>query len=137
LLRVALRNMLALDWSRCQIRCLQQGVSDRSGKLLRLELRGETVAKRSSTDLALMALGVVAWVAAAFFGAIPTTVETQIPAGEHITTHTKVPSPSGAGAACGFALAGGLCFLGAALISRPTLGTRDAASGAAPDRGGM
>src|SRR5262245_28642227 len=90
------------------------------------------MAKRSSTDLALVALGLLAWVVAALFGAIPTTVETQIGVGDRGTANAKAPSPSGAGAACGFAIAGGLCFLGAALASRPGGGKPDAAPGTSP-----
>ncbi len=86
------------------------------------------MAKRSSTDLALVVLGLLAWVAAALFGAIPTTVETQIAVGDRGTATARAPSPSGAGAACGFAVAGGLCFLGAALASRPSRGEPDAAA---------
>ena len=57
-----------------------------------------------------------------------------VPAG---TATVKAPSPSGAGAACGFAVAGGLCFLGAALAARPGGGKPDAAPGAAPHGRGM
>lgn len=71
------------------------------------------MAKRSTTDLALLMLGLFAWAVAAGFGVIPTTVD-------------RAPSPSGAGAACGFAVAGGLCFLGAGLASRPGGGKPDA-----------
>jgi hypothetical protein len=67
------------------------------------------MAKKSTTDLALVLLGLLAWTVAVAFGVIPTTVD-------------RLPSPSGAGAACGFAVAGGLCFLGAALASRPSGG---------------
>jgi len=83
------------------------------------------MARRSSTDLALVVLGLLAWVIAALFGAIPTTIETTIAAGGG-TTHATAPSPSGAGAACGFAIAGGLCFVGAALASRPGGGKPEA-----------
>jgi hypothetical protein len=83
------------------------------------------MAQRSSTDLGLVVLGLLAWVAAAFFGAIPTTVESEIAAGGG-TARTHLPSPSGAGAACGFAIAGGLCFLGAGVASRSRRGSPDA-----------
>ena len=76
------------------------------------------MAARSSTSLALVAFGLLAWAAAALFGAIPTTVDTHV-ATAGGTAHTTAPSPSGAGAACGFAIAGGRCFLGSALASRP------------------
>jgi hypothetical protein len=75
------------------------------------------MARRSSTDLGFVVLGLLAWVAAALFGIFPTTVETAVAAGGG-TARAFVPSPSGAGAACGFAIAGGLCFLGAGLASR-------------------
>jgi hypothetical protein len=81
--------------------------------------------RRSSTDLSLVALGLLAWLVAALFGAIPTTVETAVAAGGG-TTRAQVPSPSGAGAACGFAIAGGLCFVGAALAARLGNGKPDA-----------
>jgi hypothetical protein len=77
------------------------------------------MAKRSSTDLSLVVLGLIGWVAAALFGAIPTTIDTTIAVGDRGTATTKVQSLFGAGAAFGFALAGGMCFLGAALASRP------------------
>jgi hypothetical protein len=64
------------------------------------------MAQRSSTDLALVFLGLLAWAVAALFGVIPSLFD-------------KVPALPGAGAACGFAIAGGLCFLGAAVASRP------------------
>jgi hypothetical protein len=86
----------------------------------------EAMAKKSSTDLALVLLGLLAWVIAILFGAIPTSVDTTIAVGDRGTANAKAPSPSGAGAACGFAIAGGLCFLGAALASRPGDGNQDA-----------
>jgi hypothetical protein len=91
--------------------------------------------RRSSTDLGLVVLGLLAWVAAALFGAIPTTVESAVATGGG-TARVAVPSPSGAGAACGFAIAGGLCFLGAGLAARPRGAGRDAEPGAAPDPAG-
>src|SRR5437763_1109243 len=85
----------------------------------------------------LSLLGLVAWVAAALFGALPTTVDAGVAVGDRGTATVKAPSPSGAGAACGFAVAGGLCFLGAALAARPGGGKPDAAPGAAPHGRGM
>ena len=79
----------------------------------------------STEKFFLVVLGLVAWVAAALFGAIPTTVDSELPAGSG-KAYVKTPSPAGAGAACGFAVAGGLCFLGAALASRPGAGNPDA-----------
>jgi hypothetical protein len=93
------------------------------------------MARRSSTDLGLVVLGLLAWVVAALFGIFPTTVESAVAAGGG-TARAVVPSPSGAGAACGFAIAGGLCFLGAGLASRPHRDGADDAPGAAPDRRG-
>jgi hypothetical protein len=86
------------------------------------------MARRSSTDLGLVVLGLLAWVAAALFGAFPTTVESAVAAGGG-TARVQVPSPSGAGAACGFAIAGGLCFLGAGLTSRSRGGSPEAEPG--------
>jgi hypothetical protein len=83
------------------------------------------MAWRSSTDLGLVVLGLLAWVVAALFGAIPTTVESAVAAGGG-TARVQVPSPSGAGASCGFAIAGGLCFLGAGIASRSRRGSPDA-----------
>jgi len=90
----------------------------------------------------LSLLGLVAWVAAALFGAIPTTVDAEVAVGDRGTAHVKAPSPAGAGAACGFAVAGGLCFLGAALAPRSGAGKPAAqpiygrnSQGADPERG--
>lgn len=66
----------------------------------------------------LVVLGLVAWVAAALFGILPTTVDAEVAAGAG-TAHVKTPSLAGAGAACGFAVAGGLCFLAAARVTPP------------------
>jgi hypothetical protein len=79
----------------------------------------------SAGQFFLVVLGLMAWVAAALFGAIPTTVDAEVAAGGG-TAHVKTTNPAGAGAACGFAVAGGLCFLGAALASRPGGGKPDA-----------
>ena len=87
----------------------------------------------SAGQFFLAVLGLVAWVAAALFGAIPTTVNAQVAAGGG-TAHVMTPSPSGAGAACGFAVAGGLCFLGTALASRPPGAKRDREQSVAADR---
>jgi hypothetical protein len=71
----------------------------------------------SAEKFFLVVLGLVGWVAAALFGAIPTTVDSEVPAGGG-KAYVKTPSPAGAGAACGFAVAGGLCFLGVAQTAR-------------------
>jgi hypothetical protein len=60
------------------------------------------VAAQSSTDLSLVVLGLLAWAAAALFAVLP----------------PLAAQPAAAGAACGFGIGGGLCFLGAALASR-------------------
>jgi hypothetical protein len=67
-------------------------------------------AQRESTDLGLVFLGLVAWVAAFIFGASETTVV--------VESNKKAPNVASAGAACGFAIAGGLCFVGAVLAAR-------------------
>jgi hypothetical protein len=58
------------------------------------------MAKQSSTDLALVLLGLLAWAAAGLLAIVPGA------------------TPAAAGAACGFGVGGGLCFLGAAIASR-------------------
>ena len=75
--------------------------------------------KQSTTDLALVVLGIIAWIAAVVFGAVLDTIETEqaVPGNIHLTK-VKVPNIAAAGAACGFAIAGGLCFVGAVLASR-------------------
>ncbi|OWK45713.1 hypothetical protein [Fimbriiglobus ruber] len=72
----------------------------------------------SAGQLFLAVLGLVAWVAAALLGTSPSIVESQVAAGGG-TASVKIPSPAAGGAAGGFAVAGGLCFLGAALAPRP------------------
>lgn len=75
--------------------------------------------KQTTTDLALVVLGVIAWIIAIAFGILVQTVEIEntSPSG-NTTLRAKAPNIVAAGAACGFAIAGGLCFLGAALLSR-------------------
>jgi hypothetical protein len=75
--------------------------------------------------LALVAFGLLAWAAAGLFGAVPMTVDAEVAAGAG-TAHVRTPNPAAGGAAGGFAVAGGLCFLGAALASRPGGGKPDA-----------
>ena len=87
----------------------------------------------SAGQFFLALLGLVAWFAAALFGVLPATVEVQAATAAG-TANVKAPSPSGAGAACGFAVAGGLCFLGAALAPRREGGRPHADRTAAPDR---
>ena len=76
-------------------------------------------APRDSADLGLVVLGLIAWVAAIMFGANQTTVDVeQIPGPGYNKSTVKAPNIASAGAACGFAIAGGLCFVGAVLASR-------------------
>jgi hypothetical protein len=72
----------------------------------------------------LIGLGIVAWTVAVAFGMRP-TVEIrgpvgQAPAGSNIAPvqNYDVVNFTSAGAAFGFSLAGGLCFLGASLSDR-------------------
>ncbi|HJZ91975.1 MAG TPA: hypothetical protein VKE40_13965, partial [Gemmataceae bacterium] len=68
--------------------------------------------KRSTTDLGLLLLGMLAWAGAVLFGVVLTTteVDTQVPGIGKAAV--RAPNTAGAGAACGFAIAGGLCFVG-------------------------
>jgi hypothetical protein len=70
----------------------------------------------------LVVLGVVAWVVALYFGCwgtVKTTApKTPTPAvGSGQTVDVEQPNVAAAGAACGFGIGGGLCFLGAALAA--------------------
>ena len=75
------------------------------------------MARRSGTGLGLVLLGLLAWVVAGLFAFLLPTVETDV-----LTTvgKTRVQTTNlaAAGASCGFAIAGGLCMLGAVLASR-------------------
>jgi hypothetical protein len=74
------------------------------------------MARRSGTGLGLVLLGLLAWVVAGLFAFLLPTVETDV-----LTTvgKTRVQTTNlaAAGASCGFAIAGGLCMLGAAQAS--------------------
>jgi hypothetical protein len=74
------------------------------------------MARRSGTGLGLVLLGLLAWVVAVLFAILLPTVETEV-----LTVRGQNPcpdhEPGRAGASCGFAIAGGLCMLGAALAS--------------------
>jgi hypothetical protein len=72
----------------------------------------------SAGQFFLGVLGLLAWITAVLFGAIPTTVDTVVAVEGRGTANAKAPSPAGAGAACGFAVAGGLCIVAAALLHR-------------------
>lgn len=82
------------------------------------------MARKSSTDIGLVVLGLLAWAIATGFG-LHSTVRIRGPvapaAGSGIAPvqdYEAVNVPA-AGAALGFAVAGGLCFLGAGIASRP------------------
>ena len=66
-----------------------------------------------TTDLALVLLGLVAWVVAGLFAVVSPTVDVT-----RRNTYESEPSVAEGGGACGFAIAGGLCLLGAALTSK-------------------
>ena len=76
------------------------------------------MAQKSTTDLALVLLGLLAWALAAVFGSglITSEVEMVNAAGNKVAL--RAPNPAAAGAAGGFAIAGGICFLGAAFAAR-------------------
>jgi hypothetical protein len=80
----------------------------------------------SRPELPLVILGLLAWGAAVLFALLPVlnTVNVHVPepsarapAGGKVEVQTA--NPASAGVSCGFAVGGGLCFLGAALaVSR-------------------
>ena len=74
--------------------------------------------QRSTTDLSLVLLGLIAWVVAvALVVALPTTEADALnAAGNKVALRS--PNVAAAGAAGGFALAGSVCFLGAAFAAR-------------------
>jgi hypothetical protein len=76
------------------------------------------MATRSSTDLALVLPGLLAWVAAAVLAVALPTTEAELPTGTGGKVTVQTPNIVAAGAAGGFAVAGGLCLLGAALVAR-------------------
>jgi hypothetical protein len=80
----------------------------------------ETMAARSSTDLSLVILGLLGWVAAGLFAVLPplNTVEAEVPGGGSGKVTVRATNPAAAGASCGLGIGGGLCFLGAALAAR-------------------
>ena len=73
--------------------------------------------KQSSTDLALLLLGLLAWAIAGVFGGLLTTTSSTVAAGGG-RIEVQSPNVAAGGAAAGFAIAGGLCFVGAGLASR-------------------
>jgi hypothetical protein len=74
------------------------------------------VSKQSSTDLALLLLGLLAWAIAGVFGGLLTATSSTVAAGGG-RIEVQSPNVAAGGAAAGFAIAGGLCFLGAGLTS--------------------
>jgi hypothetical protein len=76
------------------------------------------MAQKSTTDLALVLLGLFAWALAAVFGSglVTTEVDGVNAAGHKVAI--RAANPAAAGAAGGFAIAGGMCFVGAAFAAR-------------------
>jgi hypothetical protein len=68
---------------------------------------------KPTTDLALVLLGLIAWVVAGLLAIVSPTVDVKRNNGFEST-----PNIAAAAAAGGFAIAGGLCLLGAALTSK-------------------
>lgn len=92
---------------------------------------------RSTTDLALLLLGLFAWAVAGVLAVWSPTVEVDVVTQTGARIQSRAQSLTAAGAAGGFAVAGGLCFLGAAFAAResgrpPGPGGPPAAPGAAP-----
>jgi hypothetical protein len=75
------------------------------------------MARRSGTELGLVLLGLLAWVVAGMFAILIPTVEVELPASTGKVT-VRATNPAVAGVSGGFAIAGGLCMLGAALAGR-------------------
>ena len=83
----------------------------------------------------LIVVGLLCLVTAGGFGSWQTV---RVPRTGDATA--EAPNVTGAGAACGFAIAGGLCFLGVAVAESRRLesvppSSKDAEPGAAPDPG--
>jgi hypothetical protein len=76
---------------------------------------------RTETDLSLIVLGLLGWAAAALFAVLPflNTVKVEVPGqpGGQPRVEIQAANPAAVGASCGFAIGGGLCFLGAALAA--------------------
>jgi hypothetical protein len=92
---------------------------------------------RSTTDLALLLLGLFAWAVAGVLAVWSPTVEVDVVTQTGARITSRAQSLPAAGAAGGFALAGSVCFLGAAFAPRdfgrhPGPGGPPAAPGAAP-----
>lgn len=78
------------------------------------------MAAQSSTDLSLVILGLLGWVAAGLLAVLPflNTVEVEAPAPTGGKVKVQATNPAAAGASCGLGIGGGLCLLGAALAAR-------------------
>jgi len=85
---------------------------------------------RCTTDLALLLLGLFAWAVAGVLAVWSPTVDVDIVTQTGAKVTSRAQSLTAAGAAGGFAVAGGFCFLGAAFAARDS--GRHPASGAAP-----
>ena len=80
------------------------------------------MAQRSTTDLSLVLLGLIAWVVAVALAVVLPTTEADAVAGAGKIA-VRSPNIAAAGAAGGFAVAGSICFLGAAFAARGSDGT--------------
>jgi hypothetical protein len=77
------------------------------------------MASRTQSELSLAVLGLLAWAAAALFAVVPllNTVEVEAPDPVGRKVKIQAANPAAVGASCGFAIGGGLCFLGVALAA--------------------
>jgi hypothetical protein len=75
------------------------------------------MARRSGTELGLVLLGLLAWAVAGMFAILIPTLEVELPTSTG-TVKVRAANPAVAGVSGGFAIAGGLCMLGAALAGR-------------------
>ena len=75
------------------------------------------MASRTQTDLSLVVLGLLGWAAAGLFAVLPLTVKVEAPSPAGGKVEIQAANPAAVGASCGFAIGGGLCFLGAALAA--------------------
>jgi hypothetical protein len=75
------------------------------------------MARRSGTDVGLVLLGLLAWVTAVLFAILGPTVDGELPSAGGGTVKVRTSNLAAAAASGGFAIAGGLCLLGAALAT--------------------
>jgi hypothetical protein len=73
---------------------------------------------RSTTDLSLVLLGLIAWVVAVALAVVLPTTEADAVTAAGNKIAVRSPNIAAAGAAGGFAVAGSVCFLGAAFAAR-------------------